>query len=308
MGDGKTAEPRDAVPADLLPARPGRAGDRARRAPRATGWTRTDQRYAYRCLPLSIANASGWEVLAPVGFEATWRGDDARDAITIRSREDPARAEPLATSHFGHGILTLHTGYLFRTSPGWALWVRGSPNVAKRHLVPLDGLVETDWLDFPFTMNWRFTRAGTVGFEKGEPFCFITPFPHALLDAIQPVLRPIEADPALKAAYEARASGRSATSTPASPPATPRPSPRAGSATMSAARTPPAGRPPSTAPSAASARRSPAHLHAERLSAGASACPDCASRRLPRPSRPRSRARSSGARRRPPGSRSPAGR
>ena len=90
----------------------------------------TDQRYAYRCLPLSIANASGWEVLAPVGFEATWRGDDAHDAITVRSTEDQARADRLASSHFGHGILTLHTGYLFRTSPGWALWVRGSPNTA----------------------------------------------------------------------------------------------------------------------------------------------------------------------------------
>ncbi len=170
----------------------------------------TDQRYAYRCLPLSIANASGWEVLCPVGFEASWRGDDALDAIRIRSAEDQPRAERLASSHFGHGILTLHTGYLFRTSPGWALWVRGSPNSAKRHLAPLDGLVETDWLDFPFTMNWRFTRAGSVRFEKGEPFAFLTPVPHAILDDIQPVVRDLASDPALKAAYDARASGRSA--------------------------------------------------------------------------------------------------
>jgi hypothetical protein len=170
----------------------------------------TDQRYAYRCLPLSIANASGWEVLAPVGFEATWRGDDAHDAIRVRSTEDQARADRLASSHFGHGILTLHTGYLFRTSPGWALWVRGSPNTAKRNLAPLDGLVETDWLDFPFTMNWRFTRAGTVRFEKGEPFAFLTPVPHALLDAIEPEIRALDDAPELKAAYDARANGRSA--------------------------------------------------------------------------------------------------
>ena len=75
--------------------------------------------------------------------------------------------------------------------------------------MPLEGLVETDWLEFPFTMNWRFTRTGTVGFEKGEPFCFITPVPHAVLDRVQPVLRSIDADPALGAAYEARAKGRS---------------------------------------------------------------------------------------------------
>lgn len=171
---------------------------------------RTDQRYAYRCLPLSIANASGWELLCPVGFEATWRGTEARDGILVRSAEDPARARRFATSHFGHGVLTFHTGYLFRTSPGWALWVRGSPNSAKRHLVPLDGVVETDWLDFPFTMNWRFTRAGTVSFERGEPFCFLTPLAHAVLDAVEPVVRPLDEAPELKAAYEARASGRAA--------------------------------------------------------------------------------------------------
>jgi hypothetical protein len=45
----------------------------------------------------------------------------------------------------------------------------------KDGIQPLVGLIETDWLPFPFTMNWIFTRPGTVKFEKGEPFCFITP-------------------------------------------------------------------------------------------------------------------------------------
>ena len=129
----------------------------------------TDQRYAYRCLPLSIANASGWEILCA----GRLRGDLARHrraatrSPSARART-PARARRLATSHFGHGILTLHTGYLFRTSPGWALWARGAPNTAKRNLAPLEGVVETDWLDFPFTMNWRFTRAGHRRLREGR--------------------------------------------------------------------------------------------------------------------------------------------
>ena len=32
----------------------------------------TNQRYAYRCLPLNIANAYGWEVLCNAGFLAMW--------------------------------------------------------------------------------------------------------------------------------------------------------------------------------------------------------------------------------------------
>ncbi|MER8442874.1 DUF6065 family protein [Mesorhizobium sp. M1066] len=93
--------------------------------------------------------------------------------------------------------------YLFRTNAGWALWVRGSPNSAKRNIVPLDGLVETEWLEFPFTMNWRFTRPGTVQFEKGEPFCFLTLVPHALLGQVQPEIRSLDEDQALKTRYEA---------------------------------------------------------------------------------------------------------
>jgi Family of unknown function (DUF6065) len=71
--------------------------------------------------------------------------------------------------------------------------------------VPLEGLVKTD---FPFTMTWRSTRAGTVGFERGKPFRFITPFPLVILDRIQPMIRSIEDDPELKVAYEAWAKGR----------------------------------------------------------------------------------------------------
>jgi len=37
---------------------------------------------------------------------------------------------------------------------------------------------------------------------------FITPVPHGWLDAIEPVVRPLEADPALKSAYEAWSADR----------------------------------------------------------------------------------------------------
>jgi hypothetical protein len=36
----------------------------------------TNQRFAYRCIPLSIANASGWEIVLPFSFSAVWNGGD----------------------------------------------------------------------------------------------------------------------------------------------------------------------------------------------------------------------------------------
>jgi hypothetical protein len=169
---------------------------------------RTPQRFAYRCIPLSIANASGWEVLTPYPFTATWTGDRTKDGVILQSPVGLEKLNRIAVSHFGEGVLTFHTGYLFRTNPGWALWARGAPNTVKDGIVPLDGLVETDWLPFPFTMNWRFTRPGTVQFGKDEPFCFITPFAHAQLDEVTPELRHLDDDPTLKAAYQAWSDAR----------------------------------------------------------------------------------------------------
>jgi hypothetical protein len=160
----------------------------------------TSERFAYRCIPLAIANASGWELAVPFAFQAAWYGGDDMSAIQIRANDQ--RVRHYVTSHFGSGVLTFHTGWLFRTSPGWAVWTRGAPNTVKDGIVPLDGLVETDWLPFPFTMNWKFTRPGVVKFEAGEPFCFITLAPHGLMDAVQPTVRTLESDPKLKAAYE----------------------------------------------------------------------------------------------------------
>lgn len=182
---------------DIVPGRPDR-----------TWMDETAQRFVYRCLPLTIANSSGWELLSPCNLEATWNGDAALDAIRIRALDGFARVERVASSHFGGGVLTFRTGYLFRTSPGWGLLVRGAPNHFIDGIYALEGLVETDWLSFHFTMNWLFTRPGTVVFEKGTPLAFVTPVEHRRLDDMQPTVQPLSANPELEAEYAAWAESR----------------------------------------------------------------------------------------------------
>jgi len=160
----------------------------------------TNQRFAYRCTPLTMANASGWELLNPVGFSATWTGYNGQDEIILRPHE-PGHQLPQISLGFGHGIITFHPGYLFRTDPGWMVWARGSPNRLKHGVQALDGLVETDWLPFTFTMNWKFTEPGTVHFEKDEPFCFITLMPALAIEQVQPVIRRLDNESDLKQEY-----------------------------------------------------------------------------------------------------------
>lgn len=167
----------------------------------------TSERYAYRCLPLNIANAHGWEILCPSGFSAVWRGDPAGEAITIIP--DPQTASP-AVSHFGHGVLTFNVPAIFRSEPGFDLMVQGPINRPKDGLSALSGVVETDWAPFTFTMNWMFTRPGaTVRFEKGEPFCHVFPIRRGELESFEPKILPLSVNAELKAQYEEWTASRS---------------------------------------------------------------------------------------------------
>jgi hypothetical protein len=88
---------------------------------------------------------------------------------------------------------------LFRTEPGWNLFATGPTNAPKDGIAPLSGVIETDWLPYPFTMNWQMTRPGCVRFEKDEPICMVYPVPAGALQAIEPEVRNLADDPELLA-------------------------------------------------------------------------------------------------------------
>jgi hypothetical protein len=132
-------------------------------------------RHPYRCLPLSMANGYGWEVLCPHTFTIHWNGGDAAADVRFEAEGDAPYLHYFVNSNFTRGIVTFHTAYLFQTDPQWHLMATGPLNAPKDGIAPLTGVIETDWLPYPFTMNWRLTRPGSVRFEAGEPFCRIFP-------------------------------------------------------------------------------------------------------------------------------------
>jgi hypothetical protein len=168
----------------------------------------TPDRHAYRCLPLAIANAHGWEVLAPCAFEVTWNGGPLARDLTVRAAEEFPGFEHFARSHFADGIVTLHVGYLVRTDPGWHTLATGPFNAAKEGIAPLTGVIETDWLPYTFTMNWRMTRPGTVRFARDEPVCLVFPVRAHALARTRAEIRDIADDPELRAEMEGWAARR----------------------------------------------------------------------------------------------------
>jgi hypothetical protein len=191
-------------------------------------------RFAYRCLPLVIANQSGWLIRNPTSFSAIWNGGPYKQdtqlsfdvgappppmqfhfsTSTVEAPQEQASAAPVVEdprimSHFGVGVITISLPYLFRTPPGINLWVKGPTNYIKDGAHPLEGVIETDWLPATFTMNWKLTRPRSrVTFLAGEPICMVVPIPRGLSESMEPLRCPIAADPEVEREFLVWEKGR----------------------------------------------------------------------------------------------------
>jgi hypothetical protein len=179
-------------------------------APSQRDWMdATPQKFARRCLPLLVANQAGWLVLNSHAIKVTWDGGIDKSALHIEYQDGAGPG--YAVSHFGSGILTFSIPFIFKTSHGYNLLVRGPANMPKDGISALEGIVESDWCRATFTMNWKFTRTGLpIIFEVGEPLCMIVPQKRGELEAFTPRMRNITEEPEMLAAYTSWASERAA--------------------------------------------------------------------------------------------------
>ena len=171
--------PPNTVRAALLPGANIDPADFIRPAPPTRDWMdATPQKYIYRCIPLIAANTMGWELINPVDADILWTGGEMNTDVKVAQHGN--RFGP--TSHFGVGTVTWYVPFLFRTSPDLGLIITGPANQERNDAVPLDAFVRTDWLPFPFTMNWRLTQTNQpLRFHAGEAIARILPYPLALL-------------------------------------------------------------------------------------------------------------------------------
>lgn len=172
-------------------------------APIQRDWMEANDRFAYKCLPLTIANTAGWVIYSPVAFTAIWNGGQNKADVNLYLEDPTGRHRKSIVSHFGGGIFTVQIPWLFQTQKErLSLTVRGLPNYFKRNAHPCEGRVEIDWLPFTFTMNWKIMEPHVpVAFAKGDPICFIEFCQLDYLEAAVPAIRPLADYPALQADY-----------------------------------------------------------------------------------------------------------
>jgi hypothetical protein len=133
------------------------------------------KKYAYKCLPLNIANQYGFAVISPADFTVDWWGGQERGNVDVHVKSENDEIKNSFHTYFGEGTFTLHVDFVIKTPEGFSTYIRGVPNESRKGIKPLDAIVETDWLPFTFTYNFLITEPGSYEFKKGEPLFVFFP-------------------------------------------------------------------------------------------------------------------------------------
>jgi hypothetical protein len=166
----------------------------------------TVDKFAYRCLPMSIVNQASWDVLCPSTVKAKWNGGDSLSDMTIEYPE--GTSFQFAKSEFGYGVLTFHTDFVITTENSDCVYCKGPANFHKKNIQPLEGIIETFWLPFTFTMNWKFEEPGEVVFEKDDIMFSFFPIDLNYIESFDIIKRPMKLDTTLSTKYETYSSSR----------------------------------------------------------------------------------------------------
>lgn len=175
----------------IIPAKPSRE------------WMNAEEtKFAYQCLPLVSANNLGWWVLNSQDIKVKWNGGAQKKDIRIIDNTKTKNYN-LVASHFGSGILTFNIPILFETPPGWGLMVGGPSNMFIDGLFPLEGIVETNWSPFTFTMNYKITRPNhKIIIPFKWPICRLVPIPLNLNEKSNFLIKPLSQNVSLNSKYQ----------------------------------------------------------------------------------------------------------
>ena len=142
----------------------------------------------------------GWIICNSCDAIAIWNGGESHKDIVVIM--DDCGAAKAITSHFGHGIITWQIPWLFKSTEGIGLMVRGCSNFWVDNARALDAFVETNWSPYTFTFNWKIMKPDVpVVWKKGDPVCMIIPYPINFIEKAQPKMEDLRNNETLHNSY-----------------------------------------------------------------------------------------------------------
>lgn len=146
----------------------------------------TYNKHAYRCLPVTEANVSGWEIVLPHDVVFEWDGSTSVPRVveggTITRKTNGHEYEQNIVQQSIIGMATFCLGWIFKTPPGVHTWLTGSPNYVVDGAVPLSASIPSDWWPDEVNMSWIITKEKTpIVFPAGSAFAFFNFYQPSLL-------------------------------------------------------------------------------------------------------------------------------
>lgn len=142
----------------------------------------TYNKHAYQCMPMTVANVLGWELLLEEDLVVQWDGGNT--SVTVLSGGEQNNRQVAFPSIIG--IISIGMGWTINTELGYATWITGSPNYFVDGAVPLAATVPSSWWPDEVQMNWKITKVGEpVTFPAGSPFCFFSVYKEDLLESVE---------------------------------------------------------------------------------------------------------------------------
>jgi hypothetical protein len=169
-----------------------------RRADRSADGTLPTNGFRY-CEPVTAASGFGWYLYPPCNFRLIWSGDEVAVAFgrskrytSLRGMQYPGFRKifaeiapdgikdmppPFLTQGLLPGAVQIWSGYVARTSPGWALLSRGVVNKPKTQpFENVEGIFETSMWFGPLFTNIQIRRTNSpIEFHQRYPMFQVLP-------------------------------------------------------------------------------------------------------------------------------------
>ena len=143
----------------------------------------TYNKHAYQCLPMTVANVYGWELILEEDLIVQWDGGNTPPTIISGETTSSGRVQAISSII---GMISINMGWVINTEEGYNTWISGSPNYFLDGAVPLTATIPSYWWPDESQMNWKITKIGEpVIFAAGTPFCFFSIYDNSVLENVE---------------------------------------------------------------------------------------------------------------------------
>lgn len=142
----------------------------------------TYNKHAYQCMPMTVANVMGWELILEEDLVVKWDGGNTPVSVISGGVQNGRQvAFPSII-----GIISIGMGWSINTEEGYSTWLTGSPNYFIDGAVPLAASIPSSWWPDEVQMNWKITKINEpVIFPAGSPFCYFNIYQDQLLPSVE---------------------------------------------------------------------------------------------------------------------------